>query len=154
MDAGHHFVPLVVISKPAEKKKEIQIFPLLFSIAVKMLLICNFILFFFYLFRTTLTIPVGRISRDLPQNLFFHRWSARYRIKQLIKLKETDPDEKQYKEKSPTLPEGEVVGFCMTGRDGWMVANLEKNGIQSRRFQRAPAAVDSWNVRGLPHPHF
>lgn len=29
-----------------------------------------------YLGRVTFTIPVGRISSDFPQNLFFHRWSA------------------------------------------------------------------------------
>lgn len=30
-----------------------------------------------YLGRVTFTIPVGRISSDLPQNLFFHRWSVK-----------------------------------------------------------------------------
>lgn len=85
MDAGHHFVPLVVIAKPAEKKKkEIQIFPLFFSVTLKLHIIFSCIFFFFYLFRTTLTIPVGRISRDLPQNLFFHRWSVQFKIKELM----------------------------------------------------------------------
>lgn len=46
MDAGHHFVPLVVISKPAEKNKEIQIFPLFFSMAMEMHPVFNFIRFF------------------------------------------------------------------------------------------------------------
>lgn len=48
MDAGHHFVPLVVISKPAEKKKEIQIFPLFFSVTLKLFIFFSCILFSFF----------------------------------------------------------------------------------------------------------
>lgn len=36
--------------------------------------------------RVTLTIPEGMISTDLPQNLFFHRWSEEVITAQLQML--------------------------------------------------------------------
>ena len=75
MDAGHHFVPLVVVSVPGQNNK----------IHVKCECLLDFSCWVLssdgqvstvYLGRVTFTIPVGRISSDFPQNLFFHRWSV------------------------------------------------------------------------------
>lgn len=69
MDAGHHFVPLIVVPKPK-----------------RVMFICNSLREQIvnkwppaadsHLGRVTFTIPVGMISSDFPQNLFFHRWSV------------------------------------------------------------------------------
>lgn len=76
MDTGHYFVPLIVVPKP-ERVIEGKAFHIFISNSLREQIVKkwppgpdN------YLGRVTFTIPVGMISSDFPQNLFFHRWSV------------------------------------------------------------------------------
>ena len=87
-----------------------------------------------HLGRLTLTIPTGTISRDLPQNLFFHFMSG------VGWGRESDSRDKTRECSSPspicpsppapsfTLPEYEVLRLRMAGRDGGVVGDLDEQG--------------------------
>lgn len=84
MDAGHYFVPLIVVSIPADIKNQPNVHPSGSKIYMLWLITLTVrfsdfpgLAWTVYLGRVAFTIPVGRISSDLPQNLFFHRWSVR-----------------------------------------------------------------------------
>lgn len=86
-----------------------------------------------HLGRVTLTCPEEMISTDFPQNLFFHLWSENSKhkepslnvFKKPLALLSLQQDSSSPDPTAPTLPESEVLGLCMTGRDWRVMANLK-----------------------------